>query len=86
MLPHHFVFAFASVIIVVECCSGICLLLGGKFVRIGCVAAITLMGFLMFGSAMIENWAAVMNQVVLVIIPYLLLTNKHTYDPVSPKQ
>jgi len=83
ILPEAFVYGFASLIIVTEICSGTFLLLGSKFTRIGCALAITMMGLLMFGSAMIENWMAVMNQVVHVIVLYLLLINKHTYDPTT---
>ena len=83
ILPEAFVYSFASLIIIAEVTSGLFLLLGGKFVRIGCAFAITMMGLLMFGSAMIENWTAVMNQVVHVIVLYLLLTNKYTYDPTT---
>ena len=82
-LPEMLVYGFASLIIITEFTAGAFLLLGGKFVRKGCACAITLMGLLMFGSAMVENWTAVMNQTVHVIVLYLLLTNKHTYDPTN---
>ena len=81
LLPHLFVYGFASVIIVAEVTAGLFLLAGGKFTRLACAIGISMMGLLMFGSAMIENWNAVMNQVVHVIVLYLLLVNKHTYDP-----
>lgn len=83
ILPEVFVYGFASLIILAEVSSGAFLLIGGKFTRIGCALAITMMGLLMFGSAMIENWTAVMNQVVHVIVLYLLLININTYDPTT---
>lgn len=81
VLPHGLVYGFASVIIVVEVLSGLFLLFGGIFVRIGCAIGILLMGALMFGSGLIENWQAVSNQIIHVIVLYLLLINKHTFDP-----
>lgn len=83
ILPYGLVYGFASVIIIGEVSAGLFLLLGGQFVRWGCAVGITVMGFLMFGSGMLEQWQGVMNQIVHVIILYLLLTNKYTQEPAN---
>lgn len=86
VLPYAMVYGFASVIIVGEFLSGVLLLLGGSFVRWGCALGILLMGFLMFGSGMLEQWQGVMNQIVHVLILYLLLMNPNTQDPTESRE
>ncbi|SFJ18992.1 DoxX family membrane protein [Myroides guanonis] len=86
ILPYELVYVFASVIIIGEVLSGVLLLLGGRFVRWGCALGILLMGFLMFGSGMLEQWQGVMNQIVHVLILYLLLINPNTQDPTMSRE
>ncbi|MBC2603739.1 DoxX family protein [Puniceicoccus vermicola] len=73
--------AAGFVIPIVEAASGILILLGGKFIRWGLAAGALLMGVLMFGSGLIENWSAVMAQLVHLGIFYLLLINRYTPGP-----
>ena len=73
--------AFAYLIPIAEVVAGGLLLLGGKYVRWGCVLGGALMAGIMFGTAVIERWDALVSQLVHLAIFYVLLLNPHTSDP-----
>lgn len=65
--------AMAYVIPFVEVAGGILILMGRPFVRYGLAVVGLLMGLLMVGTCLIENWAILPSQLLHLVFAYLLL-------------
>ncbi|KQC33598.1 hypothetical protein AAU57_09905 [Nonlabens sp. YIK11] len=64
-----------------ELLVGIGILIGWKVIRYALAAGIALMGILMIGTCLIENWAALPSQIIHAIAFYLLLMSSLTWQP-----
>jgi thiosulfate dehydrogenase [quinone] large subunit len=71
----------AYAIPVMEVFIGIGILIGWKLVRYSLASGILLMGILMIGTCLIENWAALPSQIIHAIAFYILLISKYTWQP-----
>ncbi|MDF1826421.1 MAG: hypothetical protein P1U68_17385 [Verrucomicrobiales bacterium] len=65
--------ALAYLIPFVEAGAGVLILMGRPFVRYGLVVVGLLMGVLMVGTGLIENWAILPSQLLHLVFAYLLL-------------
>ncbi|HTN37738.1 MAG TPA: hypothetical protein VL053_11730 [Arachidicoccus sp.] len=66
-----------------EASTGILILLGGKLTRLGLTLGIVTMGILMFGASLAEKFDLLISMILHVILFYLLLINRNTYDPTA---
>ncbi|PRP66474.1 DoxX family protein [Nonlabens agnitus] len=66
---------------IAELLVGIGILIGWKVIRYALAAGIALMGILMIGTCLIENWAALPSQIIHAIAFYILLMNSLTWQP-----
>lgn len=64
-----------------EAGTGLLILSGGKRTRYGLLLGITTMGILMFGVSLAEKFNLLVSMLLHTIVFYLLLINRHTYDP-----
>ena len=69
-----------------EAATGLLILLGGKLTRYGLTLGIATMGILMFGASLSEKFDLLISMLLHVIVFYLLLINKQTYQPISKIQ
>ncbi len=73
LLPPLLTKAFLFTLPFIELVIGILILVGGQFGKWGYVAGGILMGALMFGTTLKEDWAGAGNQLIYVIAFYLAL-------------
>lgn len=67
LLPAVFVRPFASLLPVLEFGVGMVILMGGRFLTRGLLGGGLLIGVLMFGTALREDWATLGSQVVYLV-------------------
>jgi thiosulfate dehydrogenase [quinone] large subunit len=68
-----------------EASTGLLILIGGKITRYGLTLGIATMGILMFGASLAEKFDLLISMLLHVIIFFLLLTHKETYQPAIKK-
>lgn len=73
--------SMAYLIPFVEVLVGVLILIGRTATRYGLALGILLMGLLMVGCCLIENWTPLVSQLVHLIAFYLLLLNPMTRGP-----
>ena len=66
---------------IAEVLVGIGILIGWKVSRYALTSGILLMGILMIGTCLIENWAALPSQIIHAIAFYILLISALTWQP-----
>lgn len=66
-----------------EAGTGLLILLGGKLTRYGLTLGIITMGILMFGASLAEKFDLLISMLLHVIVFFLLLTHKQTYQPAA---
>lgn len=86
MFAHTFVAGTPTLILCylipfLETSTGLLILSGGKRTRYGLLLGIMTMGILMFGVTLAEKFNLLVSMLLHTIVFYLLLTNRHTYDP-----
>ena len=64
-----------------EATTGLLILIGGKLTRYGLTLGIATMGILMFGASLAEKFDLLISMLLHVIVFFLLLTHKETYQP-----
>jgi len=79
MLPEFLVLPFSYFLPVAEFCLGLLLLLG-LFTRFSLILASIVMILLVFGTCMIEDWAAIPSQLIHVAFFAFLLAYVDTYN------
>lgn len=77
-LPSALVLAFAYLIPLAEALIGLSLLVGGCVIRWGAFAGCLLMGALMFGTCLLENWSILPSQLIHLGLFYALLMHPLT--------
>ncbi|UAY56785.1 hypothetical protein [Arachidicoccus terrestris] len=64
-----------------EAGTGLLILIGGRLTRYGLTLGIATMGILMFGASLAEKFDLLISMLLHVIVFFLLLTHKETYQP-----
>jgi len=64
-----------------EATTGLLILIGGKVTRYGLTLGIATMGILMFGASLAEKFDLLISMLLHIIVFFLLLNSKYTYQP-----